>query len=327
MRLRLKIPCMVLATAVVSAVATSTMVPSMMVYADDSSDQQVASESHSKFTMVNAEQAVLQNVVDIRMGNDDIVRIGVAKSNEDVKTVSSSDLAVSFSDDNNSETSLNLSEIVSLKDDIVAEQEAAEAAKKADEEKKAAEEKAKKEAEEKAKQEEEAKKAAEKAAAEEAAAEEASTVVNPSDWEGGYSETTSQGGLLDISNPDPNYTNAVVNISGSDRDILEALVYGESGNQGFTGMALLAQCIKDMYLMGGYSSIEEVRTSCGYVGSISKGTSEEAKAAVSYIFDQGGYAVKHRILVMYAPAICSSPWHESQNFIIQYKDVRFFDYW
>lgn len=325
MRLRLKIPCMVLATAVVSAVATSTMVPSMMVYADDSSDQQVASESHSKFTMVNAEQAVLQNVVDIRMGNDDIVRIGVAKSNEDVKTVSSSDLAVSFSDDNNSETSLNLSEIVSLKDDIVAEQEAAEAAKKAEEEKKAAEEKAKKEAEEKAKQEAEEKAKQEEEAKK--AAEEASTVVNPSDWNGGYSETTSQGGLLDISNPDPNYTNAVVNISGSDRDILEALVYGESGNQGFTGMALLAQCIKDMYLMGGYSSIEEVRTSCGYVGSISKGTSEEAKAAVSYIFDQGGYAVKHRILVMYAPAICSSPWHESQNFIIQYKDVRFFDYW
>ena len=142
-----------------------------------------------------------------------------------------------------------------------------------------------------------------------------------------YSETNLQGGLVDIANPDNNYTNRVIKVTGQDRVILENLVFGEAGNQGFIGCALVAQAIKDMYILGGYSSVNDVRLNTGYSGSITKGTNQDAKDAVAYVFDQGGYAVKHRILYFYAPRLVASKFHESQNFIIEYGGHRFFDRW
>ena len=143
-----------------------------------------------------------------------------------------------------------------------------------------------------------------------------------------YSETTTQGGLVDIRNPDPNYKNVKVTVTGRDREILENLVFGEAGNQGFVGCALVAQAIKDMYILGNYESVDAVRRNCGYSGSITKGTNETAKQAVAYVFDEGGYAVQHRVLYFYAPRYVNRPvFHESQNFIIEYKDHKFFDRW
>ena len=145
-----------------------------------------------------------------------------------------------------------------------------------------------------------------------------------------YSTTKTQGGLLDIAKPDPNYTGTAIKVTGSDRDILERLVMGEAGNQGFEGAALVAQCIRDMYLAGGFSSVDAVRRNCGYSGSLKRTPNQDVLDAVSYIFDQGGYAVKHRIFYFYSPANMSngySKFHESQNNIINYKDHKFFDRW
>lgn len=142
-----------------------------------------------------------------------------------------------------------------------------------------------------------------------------------------YSNTQTQGGLVDIANPDPNYTGRVVNLKASDRDLFERLVYGEAGGQGFVGACLVAQCIRDMWILGGYTDANTLRRSCGYTGSINNGTSQMCKDAVNYIFDQGGYAVKHRILYFYAYGVCNSKFHESQNFVIQYSGHRVFDRW
>ena len=142
-----------------------------------------------------------------------------------------------------------------------------------------------------------------------------------------YSNTTFQGGLIDIQNPDPNYGKKVVTITGRDREILEALVFGEAGNQGFIGCALVAQAIKDMYILGNHPSIDSVRRNTGYSGSITKGTNQDAKDAVAYIFDQGGYAVKHRVLYFYAPQYARGSFHETQNFVVQYGGHKFFDRW
>ena len=38
-------------------------------------------------------------------------------------------------------------------------------------------------------------------------------------------------------------------------------------------------------------------------------------------------AVQHRILYMYNPLLVASEFHESQNYILTYEDVRFFDRW
>lgn len=142
-----------------------------------------------------------------------------------------------------------------------------------------------------------------------------------------YSLSRTQGGLLDIANPDPNYTGTAVNITGNDRVILEKLVMGEAGNQGFEGAALVAQCIRDMYLLGGYDSVESVRVNCGYSARLTYTPNQDVLDAVSYIFDQGGYAVKHRILYFYAPRASQGRFHNTQNNIIDYKDHRFFDRW
>ena len=49
--------------------------------------------------------------------------------------------------------------------------------------------------------------------------------------------------------------------------------------------------------------------------------------AVAFIFDKGGMAVQHRLVYYYNPAIVSSEFHESQKFVLEYKDHRFFDRW
>ena len=93
-------------------------------------------------------------------------------------------------------------------------------------------------------------------------------VVSPSDIQ-------SQGGLLDIDDPYDGYNGGKVSVVGEDRDLLERLVYGEAGNQGFIGVSLVAQCIRDAMLYEGFDTVAELRTAFRYAGSIDKGTSEE----------------------------------------------------
>lgn len=138
---------------------------------------------------------------------------------------------------------------------------------------------------------------------------------------------TSTGYLLSIDNPDPNYVSRSVSLSAEDRYILERLVMGESGNQGFIGAALVAQTIRDTMVYDGYSSVEQVRTACGYYANLDRAPNQDVLDAISYIFDQGGAAVQHQLRYFYAYKICSSPWHETQNHIVTYLDVKFFDRW
>ena len=247
----------------------------------------------------------IDGIIDIPLGDNDSLRVGI--STRDTNTINNqydtyeinikdtkspmtkSISAYNLSTSTDETNNLNIEEVVSLVDVVNAEIEA---------EKKAAEEAARKEAERQA-------------------AIKANT----------YSNTQTQGGLVDIANPDPNYTNRVVNITGADRDVLERLVMGEAGNQGFIGAALVAQALKDMYILGNYSTIEQVRVNCGYYGSLSRKPNQDVLDAVNYVFDQGGYVVKHRVLYFYAPSIVNSAWHESQQLVIQYNGHRFFDRW
>ena len=134
------------------------------------------------------------------------------------------------------------------------------------------------------------------------------------------------GFLIGIDNPDPNYTGCSVALSAYDRDLAERIVMGEAGCWGFDGMAIVAQCLRDTYVCGGYSNIADVINGNGWYGSMSYTPSATCKQVISYIFDQGGSAVQHRVRVFYATNYCSSPWHEAQNFVCQYEYVRFFDF-
>ena len=131
--------------------------------------------------------------------------------------------------------------------------------------------------------------------------------------------------LMDIDYPDSSYAGCSIALTDYDRDMAERIVMGEAGSTGFTGMALVAQCLRDTYITGGYSSIADVIYDNGYYGSMSITPSSTCREVISYIFDQGGSAVQHRIRVFYATNYCSSPWHESQEYVCSYGYVRFFD--
>ncbi|MBQ1829942.1 MAG: hypothetical protein II116_02675 [Ruminococcus sp.] len=136
-------------------------------------------------------------------------------------------------------------------------------------------------------------------------------------WDAGY--------LVAIDNPDYTYSCYHISLTDEDRDLLERLCYGEFGSGGFIGAAMIAQCVKDAMCFDGYSTVEDVIKYCRYDGSTTSGTSDECVQAVRYIFDDDGSAVQHRMLYMYNPYMVKSAFHESQNFILSYQGVRFFD--
>ncbi len=138
---------------------------------------------------------------------------------------------------------------------------------------------------------------------------------------------TKSQGLLSIVSADTSYQPQHVSISADQRDKLERLVMGEAGSLGYNGCALVAQAIRDSMVESGTTSVDAIINEYQYTASLSIKPNSAVKKAVSFIFDNDGYAVQHRILYFYASNVVSNPWHESQNFIISYGNVRFFDKW
>lgn len=130
--------------------------------------------------------------------------------------------------------------------------------------------------------------------------------------------------LLEIENTQEDYSGITVQLTDTDRDILGRLVMGEAGNQGYEGAALVAQCIRDTMVFDGVPTVEQVRVQYKYSGSLDLPPNQDVLNAVSYIFDQGGMAVKHRIQYFYAPKLCTANWHETQLFVIEHGGHRFF---
>ena len=137
----------------------------------------------------------------------------------------------------------------------------------------------------------------------------------------------SKGYLIAIKNPDSNYkyNGMSVEMTEKDLDIAERLVMGEAGTMGFYGCCLVAQAIRDTYYYGNFKSINAVRIGYGYDGSIKHKPNAAAKKAVKYILKEGNSAIQHRILYFYNPRLCVSDWHEGRDYLLTYKDVRFFD--
>lgn len=128
--------------------------------------------------------------------------------------------------------------------------------------------------------------------------------------------------LIGISNPDYSYSPSPVTLSSYDRAKLERLVMGEAGSMGYNGCALVAQCIRDAMNRSNTTSIDRIISEYQYYAPTNKEPNQNVKDAVSYIFDQNGSAVQHRILCFYTG---TSSWHETQNFIVGCGNVRFFD--
>ena len=142
------------------------------------------------------------------------------------------------------------------------------------------------------------------------------------DYSGSSSYSGSSGALLSIANPDYSYTAKHVSLSSYDRAKLERLVMGEAGTMGYTGCAVVAQAIRDSMNRSHTSSIDAIISEYQYFGSTSVQPNADVKNAVSFIFDQDGIAVQHRVMCFY---IGYSAWHETQTFLCEIGGVRFFD--
>ena len=137
-----------------------------------------------------------------------------------------------------------------------------------------------------------------------------------------YNYGYSGGVILDIDNADPSYSPSRVSLSSYDRAKLERLVMGEGGDLGYLGAALVAQAIRDAMNRSNTNSIDQIISQYQYSGSTSMEPNSDVREAVSFIFDQNGSAVQHRVLIFYTG---SSAWHETQTFIAQVGSERFFD--
>lgn len=133
--------------------------------------------------------------------------------------------------------------------------------------------------------------------------------------------------LLKTDRVDLNYHGHAIELSAEDYEGVEHLVMGEAGDQGFIGAALVAQCIRDIMDRDNTTNLEHVRIANRFTGRMNREPNETVKRAVSFIFKQGGVAVQHHIYYFYAPELCSSAFHESQKFIVEYKGHRFFSDW
>lgn len=117
----------------------------------------------------------------------------------------------------------------------------------------------------------------------------------------------------------------MVKLSDKDRDMLERIVTGEFGGS-YVGSCLIAQSIKCAIV---YTSVSAVIKGMGYVGSTAN-RSQNAVNAVKYIFDDNNLAVRHRLFYMCTKDYYDSTpgnFHSTQNFILQYENVLFFDRW
>lgn len=119
-----------------------------------------------------------------------------------------------------------------------------------------------------------------------------------------------------------------IKLSDKDRDMLERIVTGEFGSS-YIGSCLIAQSIKCAIVYDRYTSVSAVIKGMGYVGSTAN-RSQNAVNAVKYIFDDNNLAVRHRLFYMCTKDYYDSTpgnFHSTQNFILQYENVLFFDRW
>lgn len=125
------------------------------------------------------------------------------------------------------------------------------------------------------------------------------------------------------------YYKSPIQLNEDERWFVECLVAGEAGWEPYNGKKAVAQCIFDAMLKDGISA-REVRERYQYAGwndmleYQSREMYIEVMDAVRDIFDLGQFMTEKPILFFYAPALCDSPWHESQNYVMTIGGHKFF---
>lgn len=111
-------------------------------------------------------------------------------------------------------------------------------------------------------------------------------------------------------------------LSSAERAEIERIVMAEAGGECHLGQRAVAQCILSACLRDDLRPLEAVRV-YGYTQARKKPT-RSVQDAVKAVFDYGALAVDKEIDIFYAPKRVKSDWHESQEFVVEIGNHRFF---
>lgn len=133
----------------------------------------------------------------------------------------------------------------------------------------------------------------------------------------------------EIDEPEIEYYVSPINLTEDDRWFIESVMAGECAYEPYEGKLAAAQCYFDAMVKSGLSA-REVQKAYGYVAwndQLDKQNRKmyiEVMDAVHDIFDIGQFVTEKPILFFYAPSLCDSPWHESQNYAMTIGGHKFF---
>lgn len=100
------------------------------------------------------------------------------------------------------------------------------------------------------------------------------------------------------------------------------MVMGEAGAEPYDGMIAVAQCILAACEADGIVP-SEVRTEYRYAGWKEE-YSDKVERAVYAVFREGIRVCEEEIIFFYAPALCTSNWHETQDYVLTIGGHKFF---
>lgn len=112
-------------------------------------------------------------------------------------------------------------------------------------------------------------------------------------------------------------------LTEDERREIERIVASEGGCCPYEFQALVAQCFLNICELDELRPLEVLeRGDFWLVYDVEP--SETTKQAVSDVFDKGIFPTDEPIRAYYNPKYCSSPWHESQCYVLTCCDCRFF---
>lgn len=107
-----------------------------------------------------------------------------------------------------------------------------------------------------------------------------------------------------------------------ERTLIEQVVSAESRGEPYDGQVAVAQCILNACLKDGIRPAEAI-VEYKYTGAREEPT-HSVREAVAAVFDRGEGVTEEPIIYFYNPALASGEFHETQIFVIEIKNHRFF---
>ena len=122
-------------------------------------------------------------------------------------------------------------------------------------------------------------------------------------------------------------------ITDDDRYVIERIVAGEAGHEPLLGKMAVAQCILNAMEQDNLTA-SGVRETYQYSGWMKENFPinypedwAEVQQAVWCVFDNGEKVTEENILWFYAPKYSSGSWHNTQKFVIEISNHRFYAPW